>query len=254
MKLEKVKTWHYQLQGVPNSKTLTADLLVIDIDQNPKPFLIKPDGTPRAVAAYLSVGEAEDYRAYWKQLHERNIKHPVLLPENKEWKGNYPVRFWDAGWQEIILNRVHEAKRKGFTALYLDKVDVYDDIGSLYPKAGKGVDMEREMIKFIARIAHAEPTLDVIQQNADGLLEHKELWPLIAGIGREDLWFGEDETGEWNDATNIRESIARMKAARIPVFVIEYLDDARNRATAARLANANGWPIFFDAEDRELDG
>ena len=44
----------------------------------------KPDGKPRLVLAYLSVGEAEDYRAYWKKGWKE--KPPAWLgPESPVW-------------------------------------------------------------------------------------------------------------------------------------------------------------------------
>ena len=45
----------------------------------------------RKVIAYLSIGEAEDYRAYWKSAWRTNPP-TFLLGENPEWKGNYRVK------------------------------------------------------------------------------------------------------------------------------------------------------------------
>lgn len=77
--LARARSWSYQLQNhdLRQLRASTADILVID-DQvgtdsrgrrTPAPvrqLRTKPDGSRRIVLAYLSIGEAEDYRYYWK--------------------------------------------------------------------------------------------------------------------------------------------------------------------------------------------
>lgn len=254
MKLEKVKSWFYQLQGVPDPETLVADLLVIDIDEDPQPYLVKRDGTPRAVAAYLSIGEAEDYRSYWKRLHERKHSSTVILGENFDWRGNYTVRYWDTGWQAIIMDRIREAKRKGFTALYLDKVDAFEDIERKWPHEAERIDLKEAMINFVILIASCEPGLSVIMQNAEALTDFPRLLAAIDAIGKEDLFFGVDETGKPNTPSDTRWALEQLHKSQKPVFVIEYLDSDEDKVHALRLIQASGMVPFFDEEDRELDG
>ena len=77
----------------------SSDLLVIDYSRSGSDdgaftkadldlIQRKPDGTRRVVLAYLSIGEAEDYRAYWQDEWRTN---PPAWPkdENKNWCGNY---------------------------------------------------------------------------------------------------------------------------------------------------------------------
>ena len=70
---------------------------------------IKPDGGRRVVLAYLSVGEAEQYRSYWNKRWNwwwgwyRVFFGPKWLGhENPEWHGNVSVRYWNADWQSLI--------------------------------------------------------------------------------------------------------------------------------------------------------
>ena len=44
--------------------------------------------------AYSSIGEAEDYRYYWRAEWEDDVP-TWLAAENKDWKGNFKVRYWD---------------------------------------------------------------------------------------------------------------------------------------------------------------
>jgi len=111
------------------------DLLVIDLDFDTKITLTrsdieslktKPNGANRLVICYMSIGEAENYRYYWKPGWE--FANPVWLDKpNPDWPGNYKVRYWEPEWQAIIFgNNDSYTKRiidAGFDGVYLDGVD-----------------------------------------------------------------------------------------------------------------------------------
>lgn len=89
----------------------------------------KANGGRRLVIAYMSIGEAEDYRYYW-QAGWRPGSPSWLDVENPDWAGNYKVRYWEQGWQDIILsgpdaylNRITAA---GFDGVYLDLIDAFE--------------------------------------------------------------------------------------------------------------------------------
>ena len=89
----------------------------------------KPGGRRRLVIAYMSIGEAEDYRFYWRK--EWDYRPPVWLgDENPDWDGNFKVHYWEPEWQEIIfgqensyLDKILEA---GFDGVYLDIIDAFE--------------------------------------------------------------------------------------------------------------------------------
>jgi cysteinyl-tRNA synthetase len=90
---------------------------------------IKAGGGSRLAVAYMSIGEAEDYRYYWNL--EWNENPPDWLDEeNPDWPGNYSVRYWDEEWHHLILggedaylDRILEA---GFDGVYLDVIDAFE--------------------------------------------------------------------------------------------------------------------------------
>lgn len=90
---------------------------------------VKKSGGRRLVLAYLSIGEAEDYRYYWKTAWKRNPPG-WLEKENPEWKGNYKVRYWEKEWQDIIVSGKHSYMQKimnaGFDGVYLDLIDAFE--------------------------------------------------------------------------------------------------------------------------------
>lgn len=89
----------------------------------------KENGGKRLVISYMSIGEAEDYRYYWKA--EWKDSPPVWLDkENPRWKGNYKVRYWESGWQAIIMGNsdayLDKVLLSGFDGVYLDIVDAFE--------------------------------------------------------------------------------------------------------------------------------
>ncbi|MBI4647482.1 MAG: endo alpha-1,4 polygalactosaminidase [Bacteroidia bacterium] len=93
------------------------------------------------VICYMSIGEAEDYRYYFKKECTRpNLfdnggsltgKAPNWMePQNKNWSGNFKVRYWDKEWKNIIYGSsnsyLDKIISKGFDGVYLDIIDAYE--------------------------------------------------------------------------------------------------------------------------------
>ena len=90
---------------------------------------VKTNGGIRLVIAYMSIGEAEDYRYYWQagwQPHNPSW----LSEENPDWPGNYKVHYWDQNWQSIIYGNDASYLKKildaGFDGAYLDIIDAFE--------------------------------------------------------------------------------------------------------------------------------
>jgi cysteinyl-tRNA synthetase len=97
----------------------------------------KAGGGRRLVLCYLSIGEAEDYRYYWDGSWDRNRDGRPdtgapqwLAGENPHWRGNYKVRYWDAGWQAILFGSTEsyldQILSRGFDGVYLDIIDAFE--------------------------------------------------------------------------------------------------------------------------------
>jgi len=89
----------------------------------------KAGGGSRLVIAYMSIGEAEDYRYYWQSGWQADPPS-WLCAENPAWPGNYLVRYWDNSWQSIIYGNDDSYLKKildaGFDGVYLDIIDAYE--------------------------------------------------------------------------------------------------------------------------------
>ena len=123
---------------------------------------MKKSDKRRKILAYLSIGEAESYRPYWRADWLKGKRPEFLLDENPEWKGNYRVRYWNKRWQEIVMKYLDTIIQQGFDGVYLDIVDGYE-----YFENGKDMCVNREtqrpyredMKRFVATLVrHSKRT------------------------------------------------------------------------------------------------
>lgn len=89
----------------------------------------KANGGEKLLISYMSIGEAEDYRFYWNSDWKKNP--PAWLDkENKNWKGNYKVKYWFPQWKSVITGNadsyLHKIVTKGFDGVYLDIIDAFE--------------------------------------------------------------------------------------------------------------------------------
>lgn len=114
------------------------DLLIMDLFfHDDSPFTAaeinqlkgKANGGSRLLIAYMSIGEAEDYRYYW-DTDWNNNQPDWMDKENPNWKGNFKVKYWDADWQAVIYGNDNSYLKQvldaGFGGVYLDIIDAYE--------------------------------------------------------------------------------------------------------------------------------
>ncbi|MCZ7568566.1 MAG: endo alpha-1,4 polygalactosaminidase [Ardenticatenaceae bacterium] len=146
-------------------------------------------GGEKIVLAYMSIGEAEDYRFYWQDGWAPGT--PAWLDvENPDWPGNYKVHYWDPAWQAIIFAYTDRLLDAGFDGAYLDIIDAYE----FYADQGRTT-AAQEMADFVAAIrAHArarDPDFLIFPQNAPELATVVPAYlTSVDGIGQEELYYG----------------------------------------------------------------
>jgi cysteinyl-tRNA synthetase len=272
--LAAAKSWGYQLQKI-DPDTIAAvphDVLVLDYSRDGSDghaltaeevgrLKVKPDGSRRIVLAYLSIGEAEVYRYYWQWYWFLDELAPAWRGgPNKEWHGNYDVRYWHEEWQDIIFrgpgSYLERIVRAGFDGAYLDKVDEYESVKDNPDAAAQMI----ALVKALAGRARAlRPGFLIVPQNAEELLADADYRAAIDGIGKEDLLFGEVRNKRPNRPARIESGVALLKLLtreRKPVFVVEYIDAPQEIAAARKQLEDHGFvPLFADrALDMIRDG
>ncbi len=266
-RLPGVATWAYQLQNV-DLQALAAspyDLVVIDYSRSADdggrytPEEIgrlkrKPDGGRRIVLAYLSIGEAESYRSYWREgwvepltvilgpvgsdrppagrntdqpprpatgkprvVHVPSLTAPPWLGmENPSWPANYLVRYWEKAWQDIIFGKPSAELDRLVTAGF---DGVYLDRVDAYLSARARPGSRAEMVQFVLALArHARslrPAFAIVPQNAEELLADPEYLAAIDGIAKEDLFHGQGRNDEEpNPDAVARNSVSLLEHAK----------------------------------------
>jgi cysteinyl-tRNA synthetase, unknown class len=269
-----IQSWGYQLANLEPSVLAASpyDALVIDYSRDGtdagrlsaadvQAIKRRPDGRRRLVLAYLSIGEAEAYRSYWKRGWEDRWIIPNFWSapswrsrQNPDWRGNYAVRYWDPGWQRLIIGDggyLDQIIAAGFDGVWLDKVD------SAFERVASGRESaEADMITFVRKIRErgrrANANFMIVPQNGEGLLADGGYRALIDGMGVEDLLYGEGKTGVANDPKSIakrRGLISLVIAERKPVLAVEYLDDTPRITSARRDLQTLGFVPHFAHRD-----
>ena len=220
----------------------------------------------RKVVAYLSIGEAEDYRPYWQSEWVSNGKPTAAAPvwlgiENPDWKGNYQVKYWNADWQKLMLAAIDETMARGFDGVYLDIVDGFqtyeqgadgylDDRINPETKQTYRRDMV-DWVKAIAARARAKnPTALVIPQNGSQLVADKDFVDVISAQGIEDLFTNGKKLQPASHTDEILGHLKTLASAKKPVLLIEYPKTPEQHALSKRLAKENG--LVWLMTDRQL--
>ena len=195
---------------------VTGDFTPDEIEQ------IRNSGPVRKIVlAYLSIGEAEDYRDYWDDswVDEAGNPIPGVAPEwlddlNPDWPGNYKVRYWMPQWQALLfgtpggenetpLDRIID---QGFDGVYLDIVEGYyywseDPQGKPELPRAEARSLMIDLVQDIADYARNERGATgfmVFPQNAAEIIQDDEgqtdseaerYFSAIDGIGIEDLYY-----------------------------------------------------------------
>lgn len=284
--LKDVNNWLYHLGDIGAGKAKqirisNADLVIIDYQNfshhEPRPYTPAELDTMRGandklIVSYLSIGEAEDYRPYWKSGW--GDKPPGFLSaSNPEWPDNYKVKYWEKGWQDIVFKHVDDIVKAGFNGLYMDIIDGFQYWERVAPH--KGIDYQQEMVDFVTAIrARAEKTLAeigeerefvLIGQNGEKLITNPEYLGAIDGIAKEDFRFHyyNGHESKFKPAPDVwfedaKPYLERAEAEGVEVFVVEYMTKARQSEYAKVLQaeidylKANGMSLYV-AEDRDLD-
>jgi uncharacterized protein (TIGR01370 family) len=263
--------WMYQIQWLDENATIDEldntpyDMLVVEPGFNFKeyPYNVnylvptlkqKPNGDERILLAYIDIGQAEDYRTYWKDswmaptTTAPGIPNFIVTNDPDGWEGNYPVAYWDTRWQKIWVGAnglIEQIANYGFDGVYLDWVEAYDDDKIREVAAVQAISTEHEMMNFIEGIRSLgksiNPDFLVVSQNAPYLLDSNpdRYISIIDALATEDTWFygegdepwesplagdltgGERHAGDYSTANRIVQSSKYLDLG-IPVFSVDY--------------------------------
>ncbi len=224
----------------------------------------------RQVVCYLSIGEAEDYRLYWKSAWDANndgvpdAGAPRFLHgENPDWEGNYKVKYWLPQWQNIIQAEIQQIVRQGFDGVYLDIIDAFEFF-EYDPASGQWVDdrmnpetgntFRDDMVRWVATVRE---TLNidgnsrlVIPQNGDALIGSKGYLSVIDAIAVEDVFTNGRKPQKKSQIEYRMSFLKQALDANKPVYVVEYPKSEGIKAAAIDQAKSAGFSLLMT--DRQL--
>lgn len=286
--LAEIRSWGYQLQRAEPDRVAASpfDLVVVDYSRNGtergrftpadiERMRQKPDGGRRVVLAYLSIGEAEEYRYYWRDgwiesvsvpdapsggqraarvppaeasgergtMRLKALRLPKLVAptwlgrENESWPGNFFVRFWDRSWQAIILEGPDSYLSRIVTAGF-DGVFL-DRIDTFQIVAAARPEARPEMVRFVidlaAKARALKPGFLVVPQNGEQLLADPAYLAAIDAVAKEDLVYGEEADEQRNPVSVVARNMRWLAPAVNRGIPVLVVEYIRDKALADQL-------------------
>jgi len=247
--------------NIEKLKSLRRDFLVIDYsfdgsgdNEIPQEDIQKLKDSGKKVFAYLSIGEAEDYRFYWRE--EYNQKKPDwIVRENPEWKGNYTIRYWTPPWKEIVKEYMTRIQKAGFDGLFLDKVDAYDDFK---PEDIPHIDPRTEMIILLYHIFRTNQELGAnfqfILNNGESIaIEDQLVSDFSFAILVESLYTDGDNQERTLEEYGPREkNLKALDKQKKWILLLEYVTSKDLQTKIKKKAKKNHFSIEYAKQDLSL--
>ncbi len=177
----------------------------------------------KSLLGYLSLGEVEKYRPYYKQLE----KEGILLGVNQNWPDSRYVDLRDPRWTRRVIEELIPAiLHKGFNGLFLDTLD---DAGQLE---------RQDPVKYKGMTAAAVSLVKTIRQNYPQIvIMMNRGYDILPQVARDiDIVLGESVFADYNFKTKTyqrvpdaqyRQQVKLLKAAKaeapkLKVFTLDY--------------------------------
>jgi len=177
-KLDGVKKWAIVLNYRPETHPIdiddlrSLDMVVLDPDTHPD---FSPFKRKHPVIAYLSVGEAANYRFFWEDIKNKDW----VLGENPNWSGAFFVDIRNPEWRKLLIEEViPKIVEQKFRGLFLDTLDTAQYLESIDPEQYAG--SKDAMVSLVADIHEAYPELMLISNNGFSIL--RKVAPYLSGM------------------------------------------------------------------------
>lgn len=233
-----VQSWAIQLQAADIDELVasTYDVVVTDYSRDGTDAgaytyaeIERVRNSGKLVLAYLSLGEASDFRFYWRSSW-REGKPGFIGPANPDWPGAYKVKYWrKAWWDKCVRPHLDRILAAGFDGVWLDSVDAYwfwytqgeDPVRSANRMAG----LVRKTAEY-ARASFGEHFV-VCPNNGLAMLDDASTtWKNnyisdVDAVGVESLFY---DYWSADDQAYRLAKLAQFAAAGKKIFNVEYID------------------------------
>lgn len=261
-------TWLYQLQNVKIEPLTKSDftMVVMDYSRDGSDIgkfsitdiqsLLQKNLTP---LAYLSIGEAETYRFYWKKewLQQEGDNQATSLPSwmgrpNPDWVGNYKVRYWDPDWRDSYLKPyLDRILQQGFQGVYLDIIDAFeywadensyqknleiqrdqDPINDEEESARRMMDLVKWIARYCRQHSPAGQEFLIFPQNGERILLYDEdgsYLETVSGIGVETIWYQKNQKIPTPAINEKLRFLKKFRDMNKRVLSVDYIDNGNHK-------------------------
>ncbi|PIU22127.1 MAG: hypothetical protein COT14_02735 [Candidatus Diapherotrites archaeon CG08_land_8_20_14_0_20_30_16] len=247
-----IESFVYLLQNsnYDELKSLQTSLLVIDPENGDGELQFTNEqikdlhSNKKYVIAYIDIGEAENWRSYYK-----NMPKDIIGIENPDWEDCFYVAFWQPYWKQLTYSRIANYLDNGYDGVYLDLIDVYE-----YWQEQGVKDAKQKAIDFVkdisVKVKAKNSNLLVIPQNALELLKENDYINYIDGIGAESTFYDTDKSASWSkwDLEYLDYAISKGRF----VLSIDYSKKLNNRCNFVNKAKAHKFVPFVGPKDLDL--
>lgn len=196
--------------------------------------------------AYVSVGEADPQRSFFKK-----IDPAWLIADNLAWKSKV-VDLANPAWRAFFLNQVLEPLwTAGYRGFFLDTLDSYQ----LVADKNRQRQLEAGLVTLLRSIKQRHPEARLIFNRGFEVLE--QVKDTAFAVAAESLFRNFDPTsgryGEVKEADRswLLDRFAEVRKAGLPVIAIEYVAPGERelaRATARKVADLGYIPWVTDKD------
>ncbi len=251
----KVEKWFYQLQNydkksIDKIKSSVNSLWVIDLykkyNQQFDLFeILDFKRNNNFIYSYLSIGEAEKYRWYFKDLSKENI-----LYENSKWKGNYIINYWSEEWKNILSQYLDKILDAGFDGVYFDVVDVFQRWPNKKEYAEKMANLiislskhaKKRRMNFAINLQNGGEIINFLDQETKS-----KLIKSIDGLSIEAHYYDYATSNPSKYFKEFEDIISYYQTNKIKIYSLEYIINPKHQTDYLEfMKNKNILPLITD--------
>jgi uncharacterized protein (TIGR01370 family) len=198
-------------------------LVVLDSIHHPpiRPLLEQK----KTVLGYISLGEVENYRDYYKAVE----KEGILYEKNPNWPDSRYIDVRDARWtRRVIEELVPRLLHKGFQGIFIDTLDNPAELERSDPAKFKG--MTEGAASLVRAIRRHYPRIYIMLNRA------YEILPAVEG--EIDAVLGESVFTE----IDFEKKTYRLADAKVYRQQVEWLQAAKGRQPRLKIFTLDYWP------------
>lgn len=159
----------YYADEAPPSTFKPYSLIVFDSDEYPHLQMLREE--KKMILGYISLGEVEEYRSYFKEVK----KEGILFEENPNWPGSYFVDLRDPRWgKRVVEELIPKILTRKFDGLLIDTIDNAEYMEYINPEKYKG--MVQAAVDLLGAIRMHFPDIQIMLNRGYAVLPKAAKW------------------------------------------------------------------------------